>query len=197
MNGSTAPSGEGSVQESAQILGDMVDYIVSNGFLLIDFTGKPTSWGDWCVGGLGVVACGSRDVTPPCGACLLGRSPPTLNFDRAWSDERGVNALQMLAMINSALGALQLVPDPQRQQRLQDGFAVLTNATNQYMSSLRNAKITIPTDDNFSDDELTMLPYFTWLVAALNHALWPGAPQCIDSTLRTFAVLQPLKSDLW
>jgi hypothetical protein len=47
MNGSTAPSGEGSASEAALILGDLADYIVSNGFYLIDYDGKPTTWGDW------------------------------------------------------------------------------------------------------------------------------------------------------
>ena len=47
MNSSVAPSGEGSVQEAALILGDLADYITSNGFFLIDFDGKPTTWGDW------------------------------------------------------------------------------------------------------------------------------------------------------
>jgi hypothetical protein len=107
--------------------------------------------------------------------------------------------LQMLALISSALGAQQLLPsDPARTARLLDGWTVLTNATNQYDRNLRNAKITVPTDDNFSDDELTMLPYFTWLVAALWSEVMPnGTVACLPSVLRTYSVLAPLRSDLW
>lgn len=36
----------------------------------------------------------------------------------------------------------------------------LTNATNQYNQNMLNLKIAAPCDDNFSDDELTYLPFF-------------------------------------
>jgi hypothetical protein len=45
-NASTTP-GNGSPEESAQILLDMVTYITANAFQLIDFTGRATTWGDW------------------------------------------------------------------------------------------------------------------------------------------------------
>ena len=37
----------------------------------------------------------------------------------------------------------------------------LTNASNQYNENMLNLKISAPCDDNFSDDELTYLPFFT------------------------------------
>ncbi len=47
-------------------------------------------------------------------------------------------------------GAEQLLPsDPARTQRLLNGWAILTNATSNYLYNLRNAKITNPLDDNF------------------------------------------------
>ena len=45
-------------------------------YYLIDHTGKPTTWGKW--------------------------APAVVNFDRAFSDERGLQSLQMLAYIAAA-----------------------------------------------------------------------------------------------
>ncbi len=58
-------------------------------------------------------------------------------------------------------GAEQLLPaNPARTQRLLNGWATLTNATNNYLFNIRNAKITNPLDDNFrlSWPQLPMLP---------------------------------------
>ena len=55
-----------------------------------------------------------------------------MNFNRIYSDERGVNCIQALVMVNCALGAMELLPpNPARRQRLLAGFEMLTNATNQ------------------------------------------------------------------
>ena len=40
---------------------------------------------------------------------------------------------------------------------------MLTNTTNQYHWNTLNQKILTPCDDNYSDDELAWLPFFTWL----------------------------------
>jgi hypothetical protein len=105
----------------------------------------------------------------------------------------------MLALISSALGAQSLLPaDPARTQRLIDGYNTLSNATNQYLQHLLNLKIAVPTDDNYSDDELTFLPYFTWAVAALRTSTTPSDLQpVLNSTVRTYSFLQQLRSDLW
>jgi len=61
-------------------LADVARYIVANGFLLIDVTGQPTTWGRW--------------------------DPATLNGARAgWSDTRGLNSLQALALLATGLSA--------------------------------------------------------------------------------------------
>ena len=48
--------------------------------------------------------------------------------------------------------------------------------TNHYGLNMINQKITFPRDDNFSDDELAFLPYFTYF-----HSLKVGG--CLPSTL--------------
>ncbi len=47
LSNSTAPGSNGTVAESAELLVDLVSYIVANGYLLVDYDGKPTRWGDW------------------------------------------------------------------------------------------------------------------------------------------------------
>ena len=58
MNGSATEYG----QQALQLISNIVYYIVSNNFDLIDITGLPTTWGQW--------------------------NPPMVNFDRDWSDDR-------------------------------------------------------------------------------------------------------------
>jgi hypothetical protein len=49
-----------------------------------------------------------------------------------------------------------------------------------------------------SDDELTFLPYFTWMISALSSpVLANGTGPALDSIIRTFSVVQPERSDLW
>lgn len=57
-----------------------------------------------------------------------------------------------------------------------------------------------PVDDNYSDDELTYLPYFGWLVAALDPHAAPfvaGASSVLASVSRTFGVVATERPDLW
>ena len=198
-NDSVIP-GQGTVQEAAQFLEDLVTYITSNQFQLIDFDGVVTTWGDWCVPSTTRASC-------VCGAPMLllalCRNPQRLNHDPAWSDTRGVNALQMLSMLGAALGAQSLLqPDPARTALLEAGVANLTGSwpTVDYAKNIINAKIQTPIDDNFSDDELTFFPYFSWLVAALNSnstATAKVVPAALSSLARTFDIISPLRSDLW
>eukprot|EP01104_Vermistella_antarctica_P001095 TRINITY_DN11154_c0_g1_i1.p1 TRINITY_DN11154_c0_g1~~TRINITY_DN11154_c0_g1_i1.p1 ORF type:complete len:881 (+),score=128.69 TRINITY_DN11154_c0_g1_i1:2-2644(+) len=82
-------------------------------------------------------------------------NPTYLNDNPSWYDDRGVNSLQMLTYLVSAhrisgdlyfLAAINLLID-------QYGYA----------ENIVDAKITQPSDVNFSDDELTFLPYFSYL----------------------------------
>lgn len=95
----------------------MTDYIVKNNFLMIDFDGSPTRWAHF--------------------------GPDDLNHNRSWSDERGVNAVEMLSMLVTSVGANSRLsnPDAARVTRLTDAWATLTNSTNGYLNNLVNLKI--------------------------------------------------------
>lgn len=80
-------------------------YITDHGFTLVDVTGRPTTWGHW--------------------------DPATLNGNRTWSDERGVNSLQMLSFLAETFAAT-----PGGDTRLSSAYAALCNATNQYGANL-------------------------------------------------------------
>lgn len=54
----------------------IVDYIISNGYLLVDCDGKPTTWGVW--------------------------APELLNRDDRWRMQRGLNSLEMISHLKVA-----------------------------------------------------------------------------------------------
>lgn len=74
---------------------NIVHYIVENGFVLIDVTGKPTTWFHFLV-----------FFSLPRGKW----SPQYLNDDITWYDERGLNSLQILSWLLSAYHHTKLVP---------------------------------------------------------------------------------------
>jgi hypothetical protein len=69
----------------------------------------------------------------------------------------------------------------------------LVNATNHYDVNTLNAKIMSPDDDNYSDDELTFLPYYTLFTTRESRR----NPYYMRSLRRTWTFVRPLKSDLW
>lgn len=150
------------------LLSNFVLGLVRNGYKLIDWTGKPTSWGQW--------------------------DPAQLNDFRPWSDGRGVNSMQMLAYLSAAY---HFANDTCREELL-GHYRELTNETNQYNENVMNLKITAPSDDNYSDDELTFLPYFTFLFFCQNSSTCPfdRAP-VLTSMERTFQIVRPERPDLW
>jgi len=86
--------------EAVGLFSDIVHYIVSNHFYLIDVTGRHTTWGIW--------------------------APELLNVNRSYSDERGINSMQMLAFIEAAV---KYTGDPQGV--LTRAYSELANSTNQ------------------------------------------------------------------
>ena len=118
------------------------------------------------------------------------------------ADDRGVDSLEALALVTTAMGAVPYgSSDPDRAARLEQGYLELTNSTNRYLQNLVNVKIEVPCDDNYSDDELTYFPYYSWLGAGLAPTPLPGpkdaAELAIRSVGRTFEIVRSLRSDLW
>ena len=122
---------------------DLARNLVWNGFKLIDVTMKPTTWGHW--------------------------DASTLNDDRDWSDGRGINSMQILAFLASANATATEIGDMATVKLLTDGYAQLAHIAD-YASNVLNAKIVSQCDDNFSDDELLMLPVYTHLAASPPNA---------------------------
>lgn len=114
-----------------RLIDNIINYIIDNGYYLIDVTGKRTTWGVW--------------------------APEYLNDNPDWYDDRGVNSLQILSWI---LGAYRITQQP----KLLRAYTELTEKYG-YAINVINQKITQPSDDNYSDDELAFLPYYTYIHA--------------------------------
>ena len=76
---------------------------------------------------------------------------------------------------------------------LREAYNILRNKTNHYQANTVNAKILSPDDDNFSDDELTFLPYFTMfsVKSSISDMFYSV------SLRRTWSLVRHLRSDLW
>eukprot|EP00943_MAST-04B_sp_MAST-4B-sp1_P001535 g1535.t1 len=153
-----------------KLLSNIVLNIVRNDFNLIDVTGQPTTWGRW--------------------------GPEMVNGFRGFSDERGLQSLQILAYLSSTynIGGL----NDTMKNVLQNAYDVLTNQTNQYDENIRNLKITVPIDDNYSDDELSYLPFFTFLNLCTDSksCIFDRKP-ILDGLTRLSKIVKTERPNLW
>jgi hypothetical protein len=151
------------------LLVNMVRYIVQNDFQLIDWTGKPTTWGHW--------------------------NPEYLNKKFAsWYDIRGLNSLQILSWIVAADRVTDVIDDHELFGR---AFVNLTE-NYLYHMNLVNAKIVEPNDVNFSDDELTFLAYFTFDYSRNSTQLASMLYPYVDSSIRrTWATVKSYKNPFY
>jgi hypothetical protein len=122
------------VSEVASVLVNIARYITQNNFTLVDVTGKPTRWGHW--------------------------EPAVLNELQSWSDGRGLNSLQILALLVSALKYTQ--PGSADDTLFRNALQYLAYDQG-YVGNLANLKINVPSDINYSDDELSFFAYYALL----------------------------------
>eukprot|EP01012_Entosiphon_sulcatum_P001335 TRINITY_DN10252_c0_g1_i1.p1 TRINITY_DN10252_c0_g1~~TRINITY_DN10252_c0_g1_i1.p1 ORF type:complete len:773 (-),score=92.28 TRINITY_DN10252_c0_g1_i1:8-2326(-) len=112
-------------------------------------------------------------------------APEVINGDPDWFDERGLNALQMLTWL---LSAFRVTNDTY----FLDAFNDLVD-NHGYAINVINQKITLPSDDNYSDDELAFLPYHLYS--------WTGLPQmAVEFKLsidRAMRIAWSERSSLW
>ena len=162
---------ESEKQQAQEIFLEILQYIVLNNYQLIDWTGNATTWGRW--------------------------NPEQLNLVDSWFDQKGVNAMQILGYIRSGLS----FPIDENLRTL---FTVSYNylaVKNQYNLNIVNAKITLPSDDNYSDDELTFLPYLTWIWAERQSPnvtfKVPLKPFFDKSIERTWRIVSDYNPTLW
>ena len=73
-----------------------VDYIVDNGFTLVDADGNVTTWGHWCSSF--VLLHASQPPLPT----LCIREPEDVNMNYYNYDSRGLNSLQILSWLQAA-----------------------------------------------------------------------------------------------
>jgi hypothetical protein len=159
----------------AETVAQMTDYMIENQYVLKDWTGFATTWAKW--------------------------SPAWVNGRRAWSDERGVQAQQILSFLAAAQNISSLLPSGKRTDariaRWSSAYKELTNATNDYEGNLINLKIESPIDDNYSDDELIFLPYYTLLQATSTTSDTSRRQATLASMRRTWAAVRGGRSSLW
>jgi hypothetical protein len=112
-------------------------------------------------------------------------APEYLNNNQSWYDERGVNSLQIISWLLSAYRITQDI-------KFMDALTLLVTKYG-YGINLINQKITQPSDDNFSDDELAWLPYYTYLHSQSDE-LQSEFRLSMD---RAWGINRPEKSSLW
>ena len=161
---------------AAETVAQMVDYLLDNGFELKDWTGYSTTWGRW--------------------------SPRLVNHWRPFSDERGLQSLQMLSFLRAAHNVSTELPATParaaRRKRWAAAWADLTNATNAFDENMLNAKIASPVDDSYSDDELMFLPYYTYLTSEpSDHTRRATALASLERSWSSCSDGRGGRSDLW
>eukprot|EP00998_Keelungia_sp_KM082_P007044 NODE_325_length_2089_cov_71.982671_g319_i0.p1 GENE.NODE_325_length_2089_cov_71.982671_g319_i0~~NODE_325_length_2089_cov_71.982671_g319_i0.p1 ORF type:complete len:644 (-),score=148.58 NODE_325_length_2089_cov_71.982671_g319_i0:23-1954(-) len=128
-----------------KLLFNMIDYIVGNDYQLIGANGQRTTWGFW--------------------------DPMNLNEVPDNYDERGLNALQIVAWLSAAWA----YSGNNATSKYMDSMHYLD--ANGYFTNILSVKVEIPNDVNHSDDELAGLSYllYFWLRSTNKLTGFPGA----------------------
>ncbi len=116
-------------QQVAETARRIADHIIEHGFFLVDIDAKPTTWGVW--------------------------SPEKLNNDETWWAERGLNSLELLAILKATY---HMTGD----KRYQQIYRNLIERHRYALNTVRQ-KIVVNGITNHSDDELAFLSYYTLL----------------------------------
>jgi hypothetical protein len=138
---------------------NLMGHIVDHGFTLVGVSGNATQWGHW--------------------------EPSYINDDPSHLDERGLGSLQLLVWL---LSADHMVGDTD--PRFRNAFALLCTKYG-YDRNIANAKMIGEEYGylNFSDDELTYLPYLTYALLQRKVKDLPLAREVGLSIARTTAIL--------
>jgi len=120
-----------------------------------------------------------------------------VNHDRSFSDTRGLQSLQLISFLAAAASVTPT--NSPLFDRIESAYKDLTGEHG-YNANIVNTKILSPNDLNYSDDELTFLPYYTFHMAVIfepDALAFFDADPVMASMKRTFAAVKPLKSSLW
>jgi hypothetical protein len=109
-----------------ELIERILNHIIDNNFHLIDLDGKPTRWGIW--------------------------NPDSLNYSKRWAYERGLNSLQILSSLKTAV---RITGNPKYEKTYQ--FLIKEHG---YAQNALQAKIYGPYENSHSDDILNFFPYY-------------------------------------
>jgi len=124
-------------QDVAALVRRITDHIIDHAFYLVDLDGKRTRWGVW--------------------------NPKEINDDPAWSEEHGLNALEILSHLKVAIHMTG-------QERYEAAYRELIEKHHYHLNTI-SQKILPPGHVNHSDDELAFLAYYPLLLYEDDPAL--------------------------
>ena len=147
-------------ERAKKLIERIMTHIVDNNFHLIDFDGKPTRWGIW--------------------------SPDSLNHSKNWMFERGLNSLQILSNLKTAI---HLTGNPAFEKAYQDLIE-----KHGYAKNAVQAKIHGLFETSHSDDILNFFPYYNLLRYSENDKNLPLYEQ---SLARSWQIVRSDQMPVW
>ena len=147
-------------ERAKNLIERIMNHILDNNFQLIDFDGKPTRWGIW--------------------------TPDSLNRSKNWMFERGLNSLQILSHLKTAI---HLTGNP----RFENAYKMLIEKHGYALNAVQ-AKIYGPFETSHSDDILTFFPYYNLIRYSAEDKY---LPLYLESLGRTWKVVRPDRMPVW
>jgi hypothetical protein len=151
---------ESQKERAKNLIERIMNHIVDNDFQMIDFDGKPTRWGIW--------------------------NPDSLNHSKNWMFERGLNSLQILSHLKTAI---HLTGNP----KFENAYNELVEKHG-YANNAVQAKIFGPFETSHSDDILNFFPYYNLFKYAKND---PNFPLYRQSLERSWKAVQTDRMPVW
>lgn len=147
-------------ERAKNLIERIVTHIVDNNFRMIDFDGKPTRWGIW--------------------------NPDSLNHSKNWMFERGLNSLQILSHLKTAIHFTGNEKFEKAYNELIEKHGYAQNAV--------QAKIISPFETSHSDDILNFFPYYNLIRYSEKDE---NFPLYIQSLERTWKAVRPDRMPVW
>lgn len=147
-------------ERAKNLIDRIVTHIVDNNFHMIDFDGKPTRWGIW--------------------------NPDSLNHSKNWMFERGLNSLQILSHLKTAILFTG-------KEKFKKAYIELIEKHG-YAKNAVQAKIHGPFETSHSDDILNFLPYYNLIRYSEKEENFPLYVQSLE---RTWKVVRPDRMPVW
>jgi hypothetical protein len=151
---------ENQKEKAKNLIERIMNHIVDNNFHLIDFDGLPTRWGIW--------------------------NPDSLNHSKNWMFERGLNSLQILSHLKTAIN---ITGNPKFEKAYKEMVE-----KHGYTKNAVHAKVYGPFETSHSDDILNFFPYYNLIRYSADDK---NLPLYIQSLERTWKVVRPDRMPVW